>query len=822
MKTHGGKQSVEQHGEQHGASGATGPSWSQVGARAGECGGHKAEGPRGPRPARGTSPQTTDLASLLHSTAMGVAPALGWAVLVLQMLAAAARLPPQDPSRQASVFADLSVQELKAVHSFLWSKKELQLESSKAQKVAKNSVFLIEMLLPKKRHVLKFLDKGHRPPVREARAIIFFGAQEHPNVTEYAVGPLPQPSYLRELPPSAGHRVHWAGRPISGAEYALLFSALQERTKPLHQFFLDTTGFSLLNCGSRCLTITDVAPRGLASGERCSWFIFQRYVEGFFLHPTGLELLLDHRSTDAGDWAVEQVWYNGKFYRSPEELARKYHAGQVDAVILEDVSTHGQGQETPEGPPLFSSYKVRGEFPNPITVAGPRTVQPHGPRYRLEGNSVLYGGWSFAFRLRSSSGLQILDVRFGGERVAYEVSVQEAAALYGGHTPAGMQTKYIDVGWGLGSVTYELAPGVDCPDTATFVDAIHHYDSDSPVRYPRALCVFEMPTGVPIRRHFNSNFSGGFNFYAGLPGQVLVLRTTSTVYNYDYIWDFLFYPSGVMEAKMHATGFVHATFYTPEGVRHGTRLHTHLVGNMHTHLVHYRVDLDVAGPRNSFQTLQMKLENITNPWSPGHRLVQPALERKSYSRERQAAFRFRRPLPKYLLFTNSQKNRWGHSRSYRLQIHSSAEQVLPPGWQEERAVTWARYPLAVTKYRESELHSSSIYNQNDPWDPPVVFEEFLRNNENIEEEDLVAWVTLGFLHIPHSEDIPNTATPGNSVGFLLRPFNFFPEDPSVASRDTVIVWPRDHGPNFIQRWMPKGEDCLGPLHFSYNGTYRPV
>lgn len=45
-----------------------------------------------------------------------------------------------------------------------------------------------------------------------------------------------------------------------------------------------------------------------------------------------------------------------------------------------------------------------------------------------------------------------------------------------------------------------------------------------------------------------------------------------------------------------------------------------------------------------------------------------------------------------------------------------------------------RYPLAVTRYRESELCSSSIYNQNDPWDPPVVFEEFLRNNENIEDE----------------------------------------------------------------------------------------
>ncbi|XP_036212075.1 amiloride-sensitive amine oxidase [copper-containing]-like [Myotis myotis] len=752
-------------------------------------------------------------------------PALSWAVAAILMLQtlAMANHSPRTLRSQAGVFADLSTEELKAVRTFLWSRKDLRLEPSQGSTIAKNTVFLIEMLLPRKQQVLKFLDHGQRRPAREARAVIFFGAQEHPNITEFAVGPLPWPHYLRPLPPRPGHQMSWNSRPISSAEYVLLSHTLQEATKPLHRFFLDTTGFSFQDCHTRCLTFTDVAPRGLASGERRTWFILERFVEGFFLHPTGLELLLDHSSMNAQDWAVEQVWYNGKFYRSPEELAQKYDAGEVDMVVLEDALPKDKGAEGRDEPPLFSSYKPRGHFPSPMTVNGPHVVQPQGPRYRLEGNTVLYGGWSFTFRLRSSTGLQVLNVHFGGERIAYEVSVQEAVALYGGHTPAGMQTKYIDVGWGLGTVTHELAPGIDCPETATFLDALHYYDADDPVHYPRALCVFEMPTGVPIRRHFNSDFNGGFNFYAGLQGQVLVLRTTSTVYNYDYIWDFIFYPNGVMEAKMHATGYVHATFYTPEGLRHGTRLHTHLIGNMHTHLVHYRVDLDVAGTKNSFQTLGMKLENITNPWSPEHRLVQPTLERTGYSRERQAAFRFGQTLPKYLLFTSPKENRWGHQRSYRLQIHSMAEQVLPPGWQEERAVTWARYPLAVTKYRESELCSSSIYNQNDPWDPPVVFEEFLRNNENIEEEDLVAWVTVGFLHIPHSEDIPNTATPGNSVGFLLRPFNFFPEDPSLASRDTVIVWPRDKGPNYVQRWIPEeGGDCWKPPPFSYNGTYRPV
>lgn len=90
-------------------------------------------------------------------------------------------------------------------------------------------------------------------------------------------------------------------------------------------------------------------------------------------------------------------------------------------------------------------------------------------------------------------------------------------------------------------------------------------------------------------------------------------------------------------------------------------------------------------------------------------------------------------------------------------------------------------------------------------------------------QDLVAWVTVGFLHIPHSEDIPNTATPGNAVGFFLRPFNFFDEDPSVASQNTVIVRRDKHGKVKIQRWTPEvAGHCMTDEPFSYNGTYAGV
>ncbi|CAM5121524.1 unnamed protein product [Natator depressus] len=734
---------------------------------------------------------------------------LAWVVVALGVLASAS----PTPQLGASIFADLSPAELRAVQSFLLSRPELGLVAGRADSLASNSLFLVELQVPRKSQALQFLDGGSPRPPRLARAIIFFGEQAQPNVTEFVVGPLPRPSYCRPVSYKGGRPVPFAARPVGLLEYQLMHRRLLQLLEPLDRLLRDTAGFWYHNCSQRCLTFSDVAPRGLGPGERRSWLILQRAVEGHFLHPVGLELLLDHGSRDPGRWALQQLWYNGQYFASAQELAGRYERGELALA-------------PPPAPELlFSTYQPRGRFSTgtPTDVHGAKVCEPQGKRYRVQGNLVEYGGWRLALRLRSSSGLQLFDLRFNGQRLAHELSVQEAVAFYGGHTPAGMQTKFIDSSWGMGTLAHELAPGIDCPEVATYLDVHHLYDAPGPVRYPRALCLFELPTGVPLRRHFDSNAQGGYRFYGGLEGRALVLRTTATVYNYDYIWDVLLYPNGVLEAKVHATGYLHATFYTPPGLHYGTRLHHDLLGNLHTHLVHYKVDLDVAGTRNSFETVDVRFENISNPWQAGERVVQPRLHRRPCRSERQAAFPFGTALPRYLLISSpTQRNRWGHPRSYRIQYSSQADRVLPRGWKEEQGVAWGRYHLAVTRHHEKEATSSSLYAQHDPWQPALDFESFLRNDENIENQDLVAWVTVGFLHIPHAEDVPNTATPGNAVGFFLRPFNFFDEDPSVASRSPVIVRPRDPAAARveIQRWTPASPGpCVSAEPFHYNGTY---
>ncbi|KAK0152028.1 Amiloride-sensitive amine oxidase [copper-containing] [Merluccius polli] len=188
------------------------------------------------------------------------------------------------------------------------------------------------------------------------------------------------------------------------------------------------------------------------------------------------------------------------------------------------------------------------------------------------------------------------------------------------------------------------APGIDCPEISTFVDLYHYYDTDKPVCYKNALCIFVLNTGIPLRRHFDSNNMGGYNFYGGLENTVLVVRTTSTVYNYDYIWDFMFYQNRVMESKVSATGYIHATFFTTNGLNYGTKVYNHVLGNLHTHLIHYK--------ENSFESIDLKYVNFTNPWNPNDTIVQSKLHKTQHTTECSAAFQFGKKMPRYFHFYN--------------------------------------------------------------------------------------------------------------------------------------------------------------------------
>ena len=66
-------------------------------------------------------------------------------------------------------------------------------------------------------------------------------------------------------------------------------------------------------------------------------------------------------------------------------------------------------------------------------------------------------------------------------------------------------------------------------------------------------------------------------------------------------------------------------------------------------------------------------------------------------------------------------------------FYGNCFQMIPEGEGQEQSVSWARYQMAVTKYKEDEKRSSSMYAIWDGAKPVVDFQSFIDDNEAIDD-----------------------------------------------------------------------------------------
>lgn len=89
----------------------------------------------------------------------------------------------------------------------------------------------------------------------------------------------------------------------------------------------------------------------------------------------------------------------------------------------------------------------------------------------------------------------------------------------------------------------------------------------------------------------------------------------------------------------------------------------------------------------------MGYELVKDPWSMQNTIERPYLRRERLEREDEAAFPLNAPMPRYLSFAGPKPNKWGHPRSYRIQIISFAGEHLPTSSPMERSISWGRWVL---------------------------------------------------------------------------------------------------------------------------------
>ena len=421
------------------------------------------------------------------------------------------------------------------------------------------------------------------------------------------------------------------------------------------------------------------------------------------------------------------------------------------------------------------------KFPGPIEVS-----QPLGVGYRIDGNVISWDRWTFHVRSDQRVGLVLSTITWDdGETkrpVLYEGSLSELFVPYQAPYQNWFVATYLDAGeYSEGGFSDSMEPGVHCPGSAYYLNAIIAQDNGTPADKPRVACIFE-------------SYAGDINWLhgsEGRPKRQLIVRMAARLDNYDYLFDWIFQTDGSIRVSIAATGIVASRMaleanaleaatkdyrdnrYGPPD-RYGRFVDDHVVALNHSHFFNFRFDLDVDGVENSFEVMELTQVKLPDDhprrslWVPESRLA--AREKDgavSSGHGHSALWRFINP---------SKTNRHGYPVGYQIVGAMAPSTPSSDDTANERAGFIGR-ELWVTPYAQDERYAAGEYPTLS--NPGEGLPKWTESNRSISDTDIVAWYTIGMHHVARAEDWP--VMPAVRHDVTLRPFDFFDSNPSLTS-----------------------------------------
>jgi primary-amine oxidase len=288
----------------------------------------------------------------------------------------------------------------------------------------------------------------------------------------------------------------------------------------------------------------------------------------------------------------------------------------------------------------------------------------------------------------------------------------------------------------MGIQMRELVPGYDCPAYATYLSATYYHGGISGTR-ENSICVFEYTADHALQRHTSDkHVSISRNTY-------LVVRSVSTMGNYDFTIEYIFYLDGTIEVKLRASGFIWAAFYDPNSEsakrnEYGYRAHDALATSMHDHVLNFKVDLDVAGTSNTFARVGIEPVTIEYPWDEENLKPRNTMHLVERIVEKETGIDWPANAGEmYIVMNENTTNAWGEKRGYRLTpgtgMGTPAHLSIINSTALEKS-EWAYKDLWLVKQKDTEPRSTEPLNGFDPQNPLVDFAKMVDDEEVVDED----------------------------------------------------------------------------------------
>lgn len=399
-------------------------------------------------------------------------------------------------------------------------------------------------------------------------------------------------------------------------------------------------------------------------------------------------------------------------------------------------------------------------------------TQPEGPSFTVDGNKITWADWSFRFGFDIREGLTLhqLSIKDGeNERpLIYRASVAEMVVPYAHPSPSRYWINYFDQGeYMFGRYTNSLELGCDCLGEIKYFDVTIADENCEPRVIKNAICLHEEDYGV-LWKHVDI-----FNGMAEVRRQRrLVISFFLTIGNYDYGFFWYLYLDGTVQLEVKATGVVFASAYrAPDPF--ASELAPGLGAPFHQHLFSARLDMSVDGHANTVEEVDAVAAPMgpDNPWGNGF------VQQKTKLTHELEAMRMADNLKARVWhITNPNKrNRLGQNVGYALYPEGQPTLLADPTSSVAKRAAFTTKHLWVTKYDPAERYPAGhIVNQHPGGDG---LPQFVAQDRNIENDDVVLWHTFGLTHFPRPEDWP--MMPVDYAGFTLKPVSFFDRNPAL-------------------------------------------
>ncbi|MGK2935884.1 MAG: hypothetical protein ACSLFE_11680 [Gemmatimonadaceae bacterium] len=404
-------------------------------------------------------------------------------------------------------------------------------------------------------------------------------------------------------------------------------------------------------------------------------------------------------------------------------------------------------------------------------------VQPSGPSYAVNGHEVSWQNWKFHFRVDPRRGVVLSLVSYtdaGRDRsVMYQGALSELFVPYMDAEYPWNYQGFFDLGTYpalFGGIASSLSMGVECPDYARYFSAMVVTSDGRPRERVRAACLFERSAGDVAWRHGRERG----NIVEARVKRDLVLRMYMTAGNYDYLFDWVFQQDGTLRMDAGASGMdqTKTATGTQDDEKYGRLIAPGRIGVNHSHFFSFRLDLDVDGPQNSLLVDRL-VPRILPAENPRRSLW--TVETNEARNERDAMRHSTMNAPEIWRFVNpSVPGPYGGFAGYQIEGHSAMTLLAPDDYLQRRA-GFTDHTLWVTPYVRRELYAAGDYPTMSTAGDGLP--KWTSANRAIAKQDIVAWLTMGFHHVPRPEDWPLMPVARHS--FEIRPVGFFSRNPAI-------------------------------------------